>query len=76
MIVNVFGNGLSGLIAAHAVNMAGHTPQILNSTRWQTDMHEPVLRGNRRMAQPLAGLRRLADREQVVQQERERDPFA
>jgi deoxyribodipyrimidine photolyase-related protein len=40
------------------------------------DRAEPVLRGNQRMAQPLAGLRRLADREQVVQQERERDPFA
>jgi deoxyribodipyrimidine photolyase-related protein len=39
------------------------------------DRTEPVLRGNHRMAQPLAGLRRLADREQVVQQERERDPF-
>jgi deoxyribodipyrimidine photolyase-related protein len=39
------------------------------------DRAEPVLRGNRRMAQPLAGLRRLSDREQVVQQERERDPF-
>jgi deoxyribodipyrimidine photolyase-related protein len=39
------------------------------------DRTEPALRGNHRMAQPLAGLRRLADREQVVQQERERDPF-
>jgi deoxyribodipyrimidine photolyase-related protein len=39
------------------------------------DRVEPALRGNHRMAQPLAGLRRLADREQVVQQERERDPF-
>jgi deoxyribodipyrimidine photolyase-related protein len=39
------------------------------------DRTEAVLAGNHRMAQPLAGLRRLADREQVVQQERERDPF-
>lgn len=36
------------------------------------DRVEPQLRGNFRMAQPLAGLRRLADREQVVEQERER----
>jgi deoxyribodipyrimidine photolyase-related protein len=39
------------------------------------DRVEPALRGNHRMAQPLAGLRRLADREDVVQQERERDGF-
>lgn len=39
------------------------------------DRVEPVLRGNHRMAQPLAGLRALADREAVVQQERERDGF-
>jgi deoxyribodipyrimidine photolyase-related protein len=37
------------------------------------DRAEPVLRGNRRMQQPLAGLRRLADREAVVAQERQRD---
>ena len=36
------------------------------------DRAEPVLRGNRRMQQPLAGLRRLADREAVVEQERQR----
>jgi deoxyribodipyrimidine photolyase-related protein len=39
------------------------------------DRAEPALRGNHRMAQPLAGLRGLADREAVVQQERERDAF-
>ena len=39
------------------------------------DRAEPALRSNHRMAQPLAGLRRLADREAVVQQERERDGF-
>ncbi|SSC24412.1 Deoxyribodipyrimidine photolyase-related protein, partial [Klenkia terrae] len=41
------------------------------------DRVEPVLRGNRRMAQPLAGLRRLKDLEAVVEQERDRgtDPF-
>jgi deoxyribodipyrimidine photolyase-related protein len=39
------------------------------------DRVEPALRGNHRMAQPLAGLRGLADREAVVQQERERDGF-
>jgi deoxyribodipyrimidine photolyase-related protein len=39
------------------------------------DRAEPALRGNHRMAQPLAGLRGLADREAVVQQERERDGF-
>ncbi len=37
------------------------------------DRVEPKLRGNHRMAQPLAGLRRLADREAVVEQERHRD---
>lgn len=36
------------------------------------DRVEPSIRGNHRMAQPLAGLRRLADREQVVEQERAR----
>jgi deoxyribodipyrimidine photolyase-related protein len=36
------------------------------------DRVEPVIRGNYRMAQPLAGLRRLSDREQVVDQERRR----
>lgn len=36
------------------------------------DRHEEVLRGNHRMAQPLAGLRRLADREAVVAAERTR----
>jgi deoxyribodipyrimidine photolyase-related protein len=39
------------------------------------DRVEPALRGNHRMAQPLAGLRGLADREAVVQQEREREGF-
>ncbi|AMM22200.1 deoxyribodipyrimidine photolyase [Frondihabitans sp. PAMC 28766] len=39
------------------------------------DRTEPLLAANHRMAQPLAGLRRLADREQVVAQERERDPL-
>ncbi len=39
------------------------------------DRVEPVLRGNHRMAQPLAGLRRLADREAVVDQERRRDQW-
>ncbi len=33
------------------------------------DRVEPSIRSNHRMAQPLAGLRRLADREQVVEQE-------
>ncbi|MEY2849569.1 MAG: hypothetical protein RI885_2236 [Actinomycetota bacterium] len=37
------------------------------------DRAEPALRGNHRMAQPLAGLRRLSDREAVVQQESERE---
>jgi deoxyribodipyrimidine photolyase-related protein len=37
------------------------------------DRVEPALRGNHRMAQPLAGLRRLADREAVVEQERHRE---
>jgi len=37
------------------------------------DRTEAALRGNHRMAQPLAGLRRLADREAVVEQERHRD---
>ncbi|MET0589904.1 MAG: cryptochrome/photolyase family protein [Naasia sp.] len=36
------------------------------------DRAEPALRGNHRMAQPLAGLRRLKDREEVVDQERDR----
>jgi deoxyribodipyrimidine photolyase-related protein len=36
------------------------------------DRVEPVIRGNYRMAQPLAGLRRLSDREQVVDQEHRR----
>lgn len=39
------------------------------------DRTEPLLRGNHRMAQPLAGLRRLADRETVVAQEQERDEW-
>lgn len=37
------------------------------------DRVEPRIRSNHRMAQPLAGLRRLADREAVVDQERHRD---
>jgi len=37
------------------------------------DRVEPVLRGNSRMAQPLAGLRRLADRDAVVEQEHRRE---
>ncbi|TFC82464.1 cryptochrome/photolyase family protein [Cryobacterium sp. TMT1-21] len=36
------------------------------------DRVEPRIRGNHRMAQPLAGLRRLVDRDEVVAQERER----
>ncbi|TFD04344.1 cryptochrome/photolyase family protein [Cryobacterium sinapicolor] len=36
------------------------------------DRVEPRIRGNHRMAQPLAGLRRLVDREAVVDQERAR----
>jgi deoxyribodipyrimidine photolyase-related protein len=36
------------------------------------DRVEPRIRGNHRMSQPLAGLRRLVDRDQVVAQERER----
>ncbi len=41
------------------------------------DRVAPALQGNRRMAQPLAGLRRLKDLEAVVEQERDRgtDPF-
>ncbi|RXZ46299.1 cryptochrome/photolyase family protein [Agromyces binzhouensis] len=37
------------------------------------DRAESKLRGNHRMAQPLAGLRRLSDRAEVVAQERARD---
>lgn len=37
------------------------------------DRVEPRIRGNHRMAQPIAGLRRLADREAVVAQEARRD---
>jgi deoxyribodipyrimidine photolyase-related protein len=36
------------------------------------DRVAPQLQGNHRMAQPLAGLARLKDREQVVEQERQR----
>ena len=36
------------------------------------DRNENRLAANRRMAQPLAGLRRLTDRDAVVAQERER----
>ena len=36
------------------------------------DRVEPRIRGNHRMSQPLAGLRRLVDREAVVAQERDR----
>lgn len=39
------------------------------------DRVEPQLRVNHRMAQPLAGLRRLADREAVVEQERQRETW-
>ncbi|ROQ38778.1 deoxyribodipyrimidine photolyase-related protein [Frondihabitans sp. PhB188] len=39
------------------------------------DRNEGRLAGNHRMAQPLAGLRGLADREAVVAQERERQSF-
>lgn len=39
------------------------------------DRVEPVLKDNFRMKQPLAGLRRLSDREAVVAQERLRDPL-
>lgn len=39
------------------------------------DRVEPVIRGNHRMSQSLAGLRGLADREAVVAQEREREGF-
>lgn len=37
------------------------------------DRVEPSIRTNPRMAQPLAGLRRLADREAVIDQERRRE---
>jgi deoxyribodipyrimidine photolyase-related protein len=37
------------------------------------DRVEPRIRHNNRMAQPLSGLRRLADREAVVDQERHRE---
>ena len=37
------------------------------------DRVEPRIRHNQRMAQPLSGLRRLADRDAVVDQERRRD---
>jgi deoxyribodipyrimidine photolyase-related protein len=37
------------------------------------DRAAPVLQGNFRMAQPLAGLRRLADRDALVEQERLRE---
>ena len=39
------------------------------------DRVEPRIRHNHRMAQPLSGLRRLADREAVVDQERHRDEW-
>ena len=39
------------------------------------DRSEPVLKDNFRMKQPLAGLRRLSDREAVVEQERQREPL-
>lgn len=39
------------------------------------DRVEPSIRGNHRMAQPLAGLRRLADRDQLVAQERARTRY-
>ncbi|MCJ1702353.1 cryptochrome/photolyase family protein [Rathayibacter sp. VKM Ac-2926] len=39
------------------------------------DRTEPVLRGNHRMAQPLAGLRALSDRAAVVDQERHRESY-
>jgi deoxyribodipyrimidine photolyase-related protein len=39
------------------------------------DRVEPAIRGNHRMAQPLAGLRRLSDREAVVDQERRREQW-
>ena len=38
------------------------------------DRVEPRIRGNHRMAQTLGGLRQLADRAEVVAQERRRDP--
>ena len=39
------------------------------------DRVEPSIRGNHRMAQPLAGLRRLADRDELVAQERTRTQY-
>ena len=39
------------------------------------DRVEPRIRSNYRMAQPLAGLRRLADREEVVAQEKARTAY-
>lgn len=39
------------------------------------DRVEPRISNNHRMAQPLAGLRRLSDREAVVEQERHRERF-
>ena len=39
------------------------------------DRNESRLAGNHRMSQPLAGLRRLADREAVVDQERRREEW-
>ncbi|MGZ4582792.1 MAG: hypothetical protein ACXVYI_00270 [Mycobacterium sp.] len=37
---------------------------------WFLDRNERHLAGNRRMTQPLAGLRRLADLDEVVKQQR------
>jgi deoxyribodipyrimidine photolyase-related protein len=39
------------------------------------DRNASRLQGNRRMARPLSGLRRLDDRPAVVEQERHRDHF-
>jgi deoxyribodipyrimidine photolyase-related protein len=43
---------------------------------WFLDRIEPHIATNHRMAQPRAGLRRLADREAVVRQEDERGSAA
>jgi deoxyribodipyrimidine photolyase-related protein len=39
------------------------------------DRDESRLKGNRRMARPLSGLRRLGDRAAVVEQERHREEY-
>ena len=54
------------IVITHGTDTMAETAALLGQA---FNAGEPALAGNQRMAQPLAGMRRLADLDQVVEQE-------